>query len=90
MVRNSGKKKIKKALDNRNVGGDTDIPANNNNDTISHSTTVWRITTAMTHMSFEHSTLMGMENDVAILTRYGVEYDVEEQIITPTDPTSLG
>ena len=41
-------------------------------------------------MSFEHSTLMGMEQDVAILTRYGVEHSVEEQIITPTDPTSLG
>ena len=82
-------KKIKKALDNKNVGGDTDISATNPTNSISHSTTVWRITTAMTHMSFEHSTLMGMENDVAILTRYGVEHDVEEQIITPTNPTSL-
>ena len=79
--------KNKKALDNKNVGGDTDIPANK--DIISHSTTVWRITNAMTHMSFEHSTLMGMENDVAILTRYGVEHDVEEQVVTPTDPTTL-
>lgn len=84
------KKKTKKALDNKNVGGDTDIPANNNNDNnIPHSTTVWRITTALTHMSFEHSTLMGMENDVAILTRYGVEHSVEEQVVTPTDPTTL-
>ena len=83
------KKKTKKALNNKNVGGNTDISAINPTNNIPHSTTVWRITTALTHMSFEHSTLMGMENDVAILTRYGVEHSVEEQVVTPTDPTTL-
>jgi hypothetical protein len=61
-------KKTKKALDNNNVGGNTDIPA---------KITMWRITSAMTHMSFTHYTLMGMQQDVTILNRYGVEHVVE-------------
>ena len=66
-------KKNKKALDNRNVGGDTDIPA-----------ITYTITTSMTHMSFTHHTLMGMQQDVTILNRYGIEHNVEEQHSGPT------
>lgn len=66
------KKKTKKALDNKIVGGDTDIPAT----TI---ITTYTVTSPMTHMSFTHHTLMGMQQDVTILNRYGIEYDVVEQ-----------
>ncbi len=66
--------KNKKALDNKNVGGDTDIPA-----------TIYTITTPMTHMSFTHYTLMGMQQDVTILNRYGVEHNIEEQHSGPTN-----
>jgi hypothetical protein len=61
-------KKNKKALDNRNVGGDTDISA-----------ITYTVTNIMTHVSFTHNTLMGMQQDVTILNRYGVEHNVEEQ-----------
>jgi hypothetical protein len=61
-------KKNIKALDNRNVGGDTDISA-----------ITYTVTNTMTHMSFIHNTLMGMQQDVTILNRYGVEYNVKEQ-----------
>lgn len=66
-------KKNIKALDNRNVGGDTDISA-----------ITYTVTTSMTHMSFTHNTLMGMQQDVTILNRYGVEHNVEEQHNNPT------
>lgn len=66
-------KKIKKALDNKNVGGDTDISA-----------ITYTVTNTMTHMSFIHNTLMGMQQDVTILNRYGVEHNVKEQHSGPT------
>lgn len=67
------KKKIKKALNDKNVGGDTDIPA-----------ITYVVTTSMTHMSFTHNTLMGMQQDVTILNRYGIEHNVKEQHGGPT------
>lgn len=67
-------KKTKKALDNKNVGGDTDISA----------MTTYTITNTVTHMSFTHHTLMGMQQDVTILNRYGVKYNVKEQHNNPT------
>lgn len=66
--------KIKKSLDNRNVGGDTDISA----------MTTYMISIPMTHMSFTHHTLMGVQQDVTILNRYGVEHNVKEQHNNPT------
>jgi hypothetical protein len=60
--------KNKKALDNKIVGGDTDISA---------ITITYTVRTSMTHMSFVHHTLMGMQQDVTILNRYGVEHVVE-------------
>ena len=66
--------KNKKALDNSNVGGDTDISA----------TITYTINIPMTHMSFTHHTLMGMQQDVTILNRYGVEHNVKEQHNNPT------
>ena len=61
-------KKTKKALDNSNVGDNTDIPV-----------VTYTITTPMTHMSFIHNTKMGVIQDVTILNRYGVKHNVEEQ-----------
>ena len=68
--------KNKKALNNKNVGGDTDISA-----------ITYTITTPMTHMSFTHHTLMGVQQDITILNRYGIEHNVEEQ---HSDPTTMG
>lgn len=66
--------KIKKALDNNIVGGDTDISA----------MTTYIISIPMTHMSFTHHTLMGTQQDVTILNRYGIKHNVEEQHSGPT------
>ena len=66
--------KNKKALDNSNVGGDTDISA----------TITYTINIPMTHMSFTHHTLMGTQQDITILNRYGIKHNVEEQHSGPT------